>query len=251
MADKKPVLSSIEGTVESTEELSVPDAEIAETKTEGQARKVPETIPLLPVRDVVIYPFMILPLFVGREKSVRAVDESLSRDRLILLVAQRDAEKEDPGADEIHSVGTVAMIMRMLKMPDGRVKVLVQGLSRARVIGVERRELYFEARIAEVPETDLVTSDVEVEALIRSVKELVSKGVALGKQISSDVVVIINNLEHSGRLADLVASHLDLKMEQAQEVLELFDPTQRLKRVSELLSKELEVLDVQHRIQIA
>jgi len=249
VADEKPVLSSIEGTVESTEELSVPDAEIAETKTEGQARKVPETIPLLPVRDVVIYPFMILPLFVGREKSVRAVDESLSRDRLILLVAQRDAEKEDPGADEIHSVGTVAMIMRMLKMPDGRVKVLVQGLSRARVIGVERRELYFEARIAEVPETDLVTSDVEVEALIRSVKELVSKGVALGKQISSDVVVIINNLEHSGRLADLVASHLDLKMEQAQEVLELFDPTQRLKRVSELLSKELEVLEVQHRIQ--
>src|SRR5574337_448754 len=102
---------------------------------------------------------MILPLFIGREKSVRAVDESLSRDRLILLVAQRDAEKEDPGADEIHSVGTVAMIMRMLKMPDGRVKVLVQGLSRAKVVGIERREPYFEARIAEVPETDLVASD--------------------------------------------------------------------------------------------
>src|SRR5574337_580039 len=192
---------------------------------------------------------MILPLFIGREKSVRAVDESLSRDRLILLVAQRDAEKEDPGADEIHPVGTVAMIMRMLKMPDGRVKVLVQGLSRARVIGVERREPYFEARIAEVPETDLVTSAVEAEALIRSVKESVSKSVALGKQISSDVVVIINNLEHPGRLADLVTSHLDLKMEQAQEVLELFDPIPRLKRVSELLSKELEVLEVQHRIQ--
>lgn len=98
MADEKPVLSSIEGTVESTEEQSAPDAENPETKTEAQARKVPETIPLLPVRDVVIYPFMILPLFIGREKSVRAVDESLSRDRLILLVAQRDAEKEDPGA---------------------------------------------------------------------------------------------------------------------------------------------------------
>jgi ATP-dependent Lon protease len=249
VADEKPILSSIEGTVESTEQQSAPDAESTETKTEAQTRKVPETIPLLPVRDVVIYPFMILPLFIGREKSVRAVDESLSRDRLILLVAQRDAEKEDPDADEIHAVGTVAMIMRMLKMPDGRVKVLVQGLSRAKVVGIERREPYFEARIAEVPETDLVTSAVEAEAMIRSVKELVSKGVALGKQISSDVVVIINNLEHPGRLADLVASHLDLKMEQAQEVLELFDPIQRLKRVGELLSKELEVLEVQHRIQ--
>ncbi|HZY31618.1 MAG TPA: endopeptidase La [Candidatus Methylomirabilis sp.] len=220
-----------------------------ETKTEDQARKVPDTIPLLPVRDVVVYPFMILPLFVGREKSVRAVDESLSRDRLILLVAQRDAEKEDPGVDEIHSVGTVAMIMRMLKMPDGRVKVLVQGLTRAKVLGVERRDPYFEARIAEVHETERVASAVEVEALIRSVKDLVGKSVALGKQIPPDVVVIVNNLDHPGRLADLVASHLDLKIEQAQEILDLFDPLQRLKRIGELLSKEIELLEVQQRIQ--
>ncbi|MBI2902391.1 MAG: endopeptidase La [Candidatus Methylomirabilis oxyfera] len=220
-----------------------------ETKTEDQARKVPDTIPLLPVRDVVVYPFMILPLFVGREKSVRAVDESLSRDRLILLVAQRDAEKEDPGVDEIHSVGTVAMIMRMLKMPDGRVKVLVQGLTRARVLGVERRDPYFEARIAEVHETERIASAIEVEALIRSVKDLVGKSVALGKQIPPDVVVIVNNLDHPGRLADLVASHLDLKIEQAQEILDLFDPVQRLKRIGELLSKEIELLEVQQRIQ--
>ncbi len=234
---------------EGKEQTSAPDAEITEAKTEAQARKVPETIPLLPVRDVVIYPFMILPLFVGREKSVRAVDESLSRDRLILLVAQRDAEKEEPSVDEIHPVGTVAMIMRMLKMPDGRVKVLVQGLSRARVLGVERRDPYFEARIAEVHETDVVASAIEVEALIRSVKELVGKSVTLGKQIPPDVVVIVNNLDHPGRLADLVASHLDLKIEQAQEVLELFDPIQRLKKISELLNKEIELLEVQQRIQ--
>ena len=112
-----------ERTREGTEGTPPAAVETPEAKAEGQARKVPETIPLLPVRDVVIYPFMILPLFVGRERSVRAVDESLSRDRLILLVAQRDAEKEDPGSDEILSVGTVAMIMRMLKIPDGRVKV--------------------------------------------------------------------------------------------------------------------------------
>jgi len=238
-----------EETFGGTEEAPASAVEIAEAKTEEQARKVPDTIPLLPVRDVVVYPFMILPLFVGREKSVRAVDESLSRDRLILLVAQRDAEKEDPGVDEIHSVGTVAMIMRMLKMPDGRVKVLVQGLTRARVLGIERRDPYFEARIAEIHEAEGVTSAIEVEALIRSVKELVSKSVTLGKQIAPDVVVIVSNLDHPGRLADLVASHLDLKIEQAQEVLDLFDPIQRLKKIGELLSKEIELLEVQQRIQ--
>jgi len=238
-----------EETFGGTEEAPASAVEIAEAKTEEQARKVPDTIPLLPVRDVVVYPFMILPLFVGREKSVRAVDESLSRDRLILLVAQRDAEKEDPGVDEIHSVGTVAMIMRMLKMPDGRVKVLVQGLTRARVLGIERRDPYFEARIVEIHEAEGVTSAIEVEALIRSVKELVSKSVTLGKQIAPDVVVIVSNLDHPGRLADLVASHLDLKIEQAQEVLDLFDPIQRLKKISELLSKEIELLEVQQRIQ--
>ena len=238
-----------EETFGGTEEAPASAIEIAEAKTEEQARKVPDTIPLLPVRDVVVYPFMILPLFVGREKSVRAVDESLSRDRLILLVAQRDAEKEDPGVDEIHSVGTVAMIMRMLKMPDGRVKVLVQGLTRARVLGIERRDPYFEARIAEVHEAEGVTSAIEVEALIRSVKELVSKSVTLGKQIAPDVVVIVSNLDHPGRLADLVASHLDLKIEQAQEVLDLFDPIQRLKKIGEFLSKEIELLEIQQRIQ--
>ena len=238
-----------EETFGGTEEAPASAVEIAEAKTEEQARKVPDTIPLLPVRDVVVYPFMILPLFVGREKSVRAVDESLSRDRLILLVAQRDAEKEDPGVDEIHSVGTVAMIMRMLKMPDGRVKVLVQGLTRARVLGIERRDPYFEARIAEIHEAEGVTSAIEVEALIRSVKELVSKSVTLGKQIAPDVVVIVSNLDHPGRLADLVASHLDLKIEQAQEVLDLFDPIQRLKKIGELLNKEIELLEIQQRIQ--
>lgn len=238
-----------EETFGGTEEAPASAVVITGAKSEEQARKVPDTIPLLPVRDVVVYPFMILPLFVGREKSVRAVDESLSRDRLILLVAQRDAEKEDPGVDEIHSVGTVAMIMRMLKMPDGRVKVLVQGLTRARVLGIERRDPYFEARIAEIHEAEGVTSAIEVEALIRSVKELVSKSVTLGKQIAPDVVVIVSNLDHPGRLADLVASHLDLKIEQAQEVLDLFDPIQRLKKIGELLSKEIELLEVQQRIQ--
>ncbi len=212
-------------------------------------RKMPPQIPLLPVRDVVVYPFMILPLFVGRDKSIRAVDEALSRERLILLAAQRDAEAEDPGSDDLYSVGTVAMIMRMLKMPDGRVKILVQGVSRARILGFTRREPFFEARIAEVAEPEVAPQGLEVEALIRSVKEQVQKGVNLGKGVSPDVLVIINNLEHPGRLADLVASNLDLKVEQAEQILEIFDPMERLKRLSELLGKEIEVLEMQHKIQ--
>jgi len=225
-----------------------PETTVGVEQPQGE-RKMPSQIPLLPVRDVVVYPFMILPLFVGRDKSIRAVDEALARDRLILLAAQRDAEAEDPNAEDLFSVGTVAMIMRMLKMPDGRVKILVQGVSRARILGFTRRDPYFEARIAEVPEPETAPQGLEVEALIRSVKEQIQKGVNLGKGVSPDVLVIINNLEHPGRLADLVASNLDLKVEQAQQVLEIFGPLERLKRLSELLGKEIEVLEMQHKIQ--
>ncbi len=212
-------------------------------------RKMPTDIPVLPVRDVVVYPFMILPLFVGRDKSIRAVDEALSRERLILLVAQRDAEAEDPAPEGLHPVGTVAMIMRMLKMPDGRVKILVQGVSRATVLSFVRRDPYFEAKISEVAEPENAPQGLEAEALIRSVKEQIQKGINLGKGVSPDVQVIINNLEHAGRLADLVASNMDLRVEQAQQILETFDPVERLRRLSELLGKELEVLEMQHKIQ--
>ncbi len=239
-------MTDVEMDVEGTGEKVETGVGIEQPQAE---RKMPPQIPLLPVRDVVVYPFMILPLFVGRDKSIRAVDEALSRERLILLAAQRDAEAEDPGSEELYAVGTVAMIMRMLKMPDGRVKILVQGVSRARILGFTRRDPYFEARIAEVAEPEVTPQGLEVEALIRSVKEQVQKGVNLGKGVSPDVLVIINNLEHPGRLADLVASNLDLKVEQAEQILEIFDPVERLKRLSELLGKEIEVLEMQHKIQ--
>jgi len=224
------------------------------TKTPGfepprEDRKTPGVIPILPVRDVVVYPFMILPLFVGRDKSIRAVDEALARDRLILLAVQKDAEAEDPTADEIYAVGTVAMIMRMLKMPDGRVKILVQGVSRARVVEYLQHDPFFEARIQEVAEPEVGAATPEVEALIRSVKEQLAKAVSLGKSLSPDVLVIINSLDHPGRLADLVASNLDLKVEQAEQILETFDPLARLRRAAEFLRKELEVLEVQQKIQ--
>jgi len=239
-------LKDQEEDVEGTGET--PEVEVGVEQPQGD-RKMPGQVPLLPVRDVVVYPFMILPLFVGRDKSIRAVDEALSRERLILLAAQRDAEAEDPGPEDLYGVGTVAMIMRMLKMPDGRVKILVQGVSRARILGFTRRDPYFEAKIAEVAEPETAPQGLEVEALIRSVKEQVQKGVNLGKGVSPDVLVIINNLEHPGRLADLVASNLDLKVEQAEQILEIFDPVERLKKLAELLGKEIEVLEMQHKIQ--
>ena len=215
----------------------------------GSERKMPETVPVLPVRDMVVYPFMILPLYVGREKSIRAVEEALSRDRLILLVAQKDAEVEDPNAQEIYPIGTVTMIMRVLKMPDGRVKILVQGLARTRILEFLRKEPYFEARIAEILDDEVPTMGVELEALIRTVKEQVSRSASVGKQISPDILVIINNLDHPGRLADLVASHLDLKVEQAVEILEITSPEERLRRISDFLRNEIELLEVQQRIQ--
>lgn len=214
-----------------------------------QERRLPEVIPLLPVRDVVVYPFMILPLFVGRDKSIRAIDEALSRDRMILLVAQKDAETEDPSEEEIYSTGTISMIMRMLKMPDGRVKVLVQGIARARITEYLKKEPFFEVRVTETQEGEITGSPLEVEALLRSVKDQVGKSVQLGKGISPDVIIIINNLDHPGRLADLVASNLELKVDEAQEVLEIFDPVVRLRRVAELQGKELEVLEMQQKIQ--
>jgi ATP-dependent Lon protease len=215
----------------------------------GPERKVPETVPVLPVRDMVVYPFMILPLFVGREKSIRAVEEALNRDRLLLLVAQKDAEVEDPNPQEIHGVGTVSMVMRALKMPDGRVKILVQGLTRSRISEFVRKEPFFEARVIEILDDEISAMGVELEALIRTVKEQVSRAASLGKQISPDILVIINNLDHPGRLADLVASHLELKVNQAVEILEITNPEERLRRISDFLRKELELLEVQQRIQ--
>lgn len=214
------------------------------------ANKIPPELPLLPVRDVVVYPFMILPLFVGREKSIKAVDEALSKNRMIFLVAQKDAESEDPKAAELFPVGTVAIIMRMLKLPDGRVKILVQGMSRARLGETVQNSPFFLARIQEIEEPEFTPGSLEVEAMMRTVKEQLGKVVSLGKPILPDIVVLANNLEHPGRLADLVASNIDLKIDQAQVILETVHPVERLKAVSDLLNKEAEILEVQQKIQI-
>src|SRR5512132_66227 len=210
--------------------------------------QIPDELPLLPLRDIVIYPFMIVPLFVSREKSIRAVDEALGEHRMILLDCQKDLDKEEPGQDDLYKVGTVAVIMRMLKLPDGRIRILVQGVSRAKVESVDTTGECLHARLEVMPEVLAPERSLEVEALMRNVRGLMEKAAALGKNISPEVMAIIANLDDAGRLADLSASNLELKVDDAQSVLEIADTTARLRRVNELLNKEIEVLTVQQEI---
>ena len=211
--------------------------------------QIPDSLPVLPVRDIVVFPYMIIPLFVGREISIKAIDHALSTIRMILLLTQKDLSIENPSVNDLYTIGTVGMIMRMLKLPDGRVKILVQGLAKARVKGFAQPGPFFTADIEKLEEIKPESLSIEEEAQIRSVKEQLDKAVSYGKTILPDIMVVIENLDDPGRLADLVASNLGLKAEQAQEIMEIGDPVLRLKRVSEILSREIELLIVQQKIQ--
>jgi ATP-dependent Lon protease len=221
----------------------------AELRKDEDPIDIPDVLPVLPLRDIVIFPFMIVPLYVSRERSIKAVDQALTENRTILLAAQKDQELEDPHGDDIYHVGTAAVIMRMLKLPDGRIRVLVQGLGRARITSVDEDQPYMRAHIESLPETEIeLPLDLETEALMRNVKGAIEKSANLGKPISPEVVVIAANMEEPGRLADLTASNLDLKVEGAQEILQALPPLDRLRRVHELMTKELEVLAMQQEI---
>jgi ATP-dependent Lon protease len=210
--------------------------------------QIPSQLPTLPLRDIVIYPFMIVPLFVSRDKSIKAVEEALKENRMIVLVSQRDMNKEDPARDDLFEVGTVAIIMRMLKLPDGRIRILIQGLSRAEVSDVDSTGDYVKATISAISEPLAPENSLEVEALVRNVRGSMERAASLGKNISPEVLAIIANLDDAGRLADLCASNLELKVEDAQSVLNIYEPVTRLRRVNDLLSKEIDVLTVQQEI---
>ncbi len=221
---------------------------IGEAEFNDSQMSIPPELPVLPLRDIVIYPFMIVPLFISRDKSIRAVDEALSQNRMIFLVSQKDLDKEEPAQEDLYKVGTVAVIMRMLKLPDGRIRILIQGLSRARVESINAGHDYVRGSLVPIPEPLPPTNSLEVEALIRNVRASMERAANLGKNISPEVLAIIANLDDAGRLADLSASNLELKVEDAQSVLDIFDPTLRLRRVNDLLSKEIDVLTVQQEI---
>ena len=209
-----------------------------------------ETLPLLPIRDIVVYPFMILPLFVGRESSVLAVEHALSQnERLIFLSSQKDITAETPDPSEIYDLGTVAMIMRMRKLPDGRIKILVQGLSKARIISFEQTEPFFVTKLTQVENKKLQTEDVPITALMRNIREQLEKVITLGKTLSPDILIVLEDIQDPGRLADLVASNLNLHVAEAQIILEILDPLERLHKINDILSRELEILAMQAKIR--
>lgn len=225
------------------------ESEKKDDKKEEKEIEIPGTLPVLPVRDIVVFPYMILPLFVGRDKSINSIDYSLNTNRMIMLLTQKDLNVENPEKDDMYSIGTVGLIMRMLKLPDGRVKILVQGLTKARCINIYEKDNIFVADIEKIEDIKPAVISLEIEALIRTVKEQIDKTVSLGKTILPDIMIVIENLDDPGRLADLVASNIGLKTDQAQHVLEIGEPVERLKKVSEVLNREIELLIVQQKIQ--
>ena len=221
-----------------------------ENENQQQTVDIPDSMPLLPVRDVVIYPYMILPLFVGRGLSIRAVDEALNNDRYIFLSAQKDSSIEEPEEDQIYTVGTVAMVIRMLKLPDGRVKILVQGVAKGRIKNFYKDEGgFYRVDIEKIDEPEIKELTVEIEAMMRTVKEQSERILQLRGIVSPDALSILEAIDDPGRLADLVASNLRLKVEGSQEVLEIIDPIERLKHVNDRRTKEMELAEVQARIQ--
>ena len=212
---------------------------------EGPART--DVLPVLPLRDIVVFPHMIVPLFVGREKSVRALEAVMKEDKQILLVAQKNAAQDDPSADDIYRFGTVSTILQLLKLPDGTVKVLVEGNRRARITGFTEVENYFEAKVEGLPDVD--GDSKELEALGRTVVTQFEQYIKLNKKIAPEVLVSLNQIEEASKLADTVASHLNLKIAEKQELLETPKVGERLERVFGHMESEIGVLQVEKRIR--
>src|SRR6476659_1153305 len=207
----------------------------------------PEHYPVLPLRDIVVFPYMIVPLFVGREKSIAALEEVMRTDKQILLVAQKNASDDEPSTDGIYAMGTLASVLQLLKLPDGTVKVLVEGTVRATIKRYTENENYFEAEIARVEET-LGTED-EIEALSRSVVSQFESYVKLNKKISPEVLGTAAQIDDYSKLADTIASHLAIKIAEKQQLLEVTTISERLERVFTLMESEISVLQVEKKIR--
>ena len=212
------------------------------TTTPEQSR-----LPLLPLRDVVVFPHMVIPLFVGRPKSIHALETAMENDKAIMLAAQKTAAKDDPSADDIYEIGCVATILQMLKLPDGTVKVLVEGTYRARIDHVQEEEAYLTAQVVSV-ETE-GEHEPEVEAMRRATVQQFEQYIKLNKKIPHEVLVSLSSIEEPGRFADTIAAHLPLKLEQKQVVLEMINISRRMEYLLERLEGELDILQVEKRIR--
>ncbi|HEY9150506.1 MAG: endopeptidase La [Gammaproteobacteria bacterium] len=205
-------------------------------------------VPVLPLRDVVVYPHMVIPLFVGREKSIQALDSAMADDKKILLVAQKSAEVDDPQVDDIHRIGTLSTILQLLKLPDGTVKVLVEGAERARITGFELTDDFFSAHI-EALGTGSGVDDREVDVLMRSLLTLFDQYVKLNKKVPPEILTSLSGIEEPGRLADTIAAHMSLKLEEKQRILEIENVRERLEHLMGMIEGEIDVLQIEKRIR--
>ena len=207
----------------------------------------PINLPMLPLRDVVVFPHMVIPLFVGRPRSIRALEAAMEAGKSIMLAAQKSAGKDDPTPDDVYEIGCVATILQMLKLPDGTVKVLVEGSQRARVIAIQDADTHFTSEI--LPILPDVSTGAEIEALRRAIVSQFEQYVKLNKKIPPEILTSLAGIDDSGRLADTIAAHLPLKLEQKQKMLEIFPTAERLEALLAQLETEIDILQVEKRIR--
>jgi ATP-dependent Lon protease len=205
-------------------------------------------IPVLPLRDVVVYPHMVIPLFVGREKSINALDTAMQEDKKILLVAQKNAEVDDPSVEDIYEIGTLSTILQLLKLPDGTVKVLVEGAERVRITGYENTDAFFTAHLdVLVPEEDSDSKELEIQT--RSLLALFDQYVKLNKKVPPEILTSLSGIEEPGRLADTIAAHMSLKLEEKQKILEIEGYAPRIERLMVLIEGEIDIMQIEKRIR--
>ena len=209
--------------------------------------ETPYTIPLLPLRDVVIFPHMVAPLFVGRERSIRALEEAMKNDKKILLCAQKDAKTNDPGPEDIYTIGTVGSIVQMLRLPDGTVKVLVEGQNRALLKSFTEENKFISVQVEDLNETN--DSNIETNAMMRTLTESFEEYAKLNKKVPTETLVTISSIEDSSKLSDTIASHLNFKLTDKQEILECLDCSERLEILYGKIQSELEILQVEKKIR--
>ncbi len=221
---------------------------MGQEKGSNDIPEISAMIPVLPLRDVVVYPHMVIPLFVGREKSIKALDATMQNNKQILLVAQKSADVDDPGADDIYEVGTLASILQLLKLPDGTVKVLVEGSSRSRIKEITEKDGYYVARASKM-EDDIELPEQEMEILMRTATSLFEQYVKLNKKVPPEVLTSLASIDEPARLADTMAAHMSLKLDEKQQVLEMQGVRERLEHLMALMEGENDVLQMEKRIR--
>ena len=213
----------------------------------SQSEKKPQELPLLPLRDLIIFPHMMMPLFVGREKSINALEEAMSKQSDIVLVAQKDAKINSPTFEDIYHVGTIGTIIQLLRLPDGTVKVLIEGKRRVQLTKFIDEESFYKVHVTPLGAED--ETDVEAQALVRSVKTTFEKYVKLNKRIPPEILMRVSSIDTAGELADIIVAQLNLKIEDKQSLLEVIDPAKRLEELLSLMTGEIEILEVEKKIR--